>query len=219
MLRCNIQTLHITLRLPLQVSQVLDGDQDMSQDHVATASLWTNMWPAVSVLSGLRKIEIEIDHLDPSSWSLVNERVILSPIAELGKNAPHLAIIVLMPHLHPLYEDHNRHLINDETQPSFAISRRVRQKYHYGEDSNGQCLISKSRHDTFPAWTLMMDILHEYMLEMQAAGLADDYIPEPAASRQEREDQERADWKQGVDVMEKVDQLGKDLFWFEPCLG
>ena len=57
------------------------------------------------------------------------------------------------------------------------------------------------------------------MLEMEAAGLAEGYFPEPAARRQEREDQERADWKQGVDVMEKVDRLGKDLFFFFSCLG
>lgn len=113
-----------------------------------------------------------------------------------------------MPHLHPFYENEDRHFTEDSARPVFPISRRVRQKYHSKKDPEGHYHIVRSRYDTFPAMSPLQADL-EALMDEQFDGTIPPDAPE---RRQALEDEERARWKQGIDVMERLDDLVWDLF-------
>lgn len=204
-----IKSLHVTLRIPLQVFQAIDVQEQEaphgSQQDIMAAALWSRIWPKVSSLGHLRRIEIEIDHVDPSSWSVVNERAILAPIAVLRKVSPDLDIVVILPHLHPRYESDDRHFTDNSARPTFSISRRTRQKYHYQEGPDGQGQVVTSRYDTPRAYSsLILDLVE---LQYDGQTMPFDWLE----YCQEVEATELADWKRGVDVMDKYDALKREL--------
>ncbi|KAI0004054.1 hypothetical protein F4779DRAFT_600412 [Xylariaceae sp. FL0662B] len=141
-----IRKLDITLRLPLHLLKALEyvGINPRSKSPLARLSrvrAWLQVWPAMARLKGLGSLRIWLDHDDRSSWSIVNERDIVSHLTPLT-TIPDLNVVVSLPKLHPRLEKADRHFAEDTPASAFKITRRLRQRYHPGEDSEGHtCVI------------------------------------------------------------------------------
>jgi len=168
-----IQKLTITLRLPLQAYE--GHEISLVQNAAANTSSWLKLCPAIARLERLRRLELWIDHDDPSSWSVVNERAFLSPLDNLVSH-PGLDISVNLPKLHPLYETPDRHFTHKSAQPSYNITRRLRQCYHAVQGADGN--FHKEEKQDFP---ILWDDDSDEELE-------------------EVEQKEREMWENGVDV-------------------
>jgi len=185
------RVLALSLRLPLPVFEALDGQhsEPPSEETKALASLWSSIWPQVALMSDLRHVRVEIDHTDLSSWSVVNERRVLAPIASFIQ-ATKISIMVVLPKLHPRYETQNRHFREEDTDSlSLCITRRVRQKCHAWRDYKGTWLITRSRYDTFPMTVF-------FTSEFPELNPAEDY--------HELEQGELERWKRGEDPTDWV---------------
>jgi hypothetical protein len=90
---------------------------------------WVRSCIAISELPGIRKLHLWIDHDGCESWSVVNERAILSPLSDLS-DVSGLAITVNLPKLHPKYETPQRHFTCSCPPPPFDVERRLRREKH-----------------------------------------------------------------------------------------
>jgi hypothetical protein len=174
-----VQNLSIVMRLPLAACETLESPEDphSSTSSTTTATAWLKLFPTITKLERLRRLHIWLDHDSPLSWSVVNERAILSPLNALT-NIPGLKTSVDLPKLHPQYETPNHHFTRECLMPSFDIERRLRQRYHAVETSKGQ--FRARYHSNFPY--LLNDSDYEDM------------------SEDEIEEIERNMWKNGTDV-------------------
>ena len=153
-----IRRLDITLRLPLPICKALEYPEANSSPGSPPASALTASWasqltawlhlcPAIAQLKELQRLQIWLDHDDPLSWSIINERAILSPLAPLT-NIPHFNFSINLPKLHPGLERLDRHFGEDSPAPTFKIQRRLRQSYHSKETS--ECHFRVSYEADFP---------------------------------------------------------------------
>ncbi|OCK78679.1 hypothetical protein K432DRAFT_252881, partial [Lepidopterella palustris CBS 459.81] len=188
-----IKELDITLRLPLADCKALDNPAADSTPDIPLAgsstaggesqlAVWLQLCPAIAQLKSLRKLRIWLDHADISSWSVVNERAILSPLGLLA-SIPDLDICINLPKLHPRLESPDRHFMEGSPAPTFEIHRRLRQRYHCEEGRNGHLWV-RSKID-FP---VMLEIC-EFI----------DALGNEVTPMTEIEEKERAMWKRGVD--------------------
>jgi hypothetical protein len=181
----NLKELHISLRLPLSAYEALEsagnstvGSPSSPIDYqIAT---WAGLCPAIERLSKLKILRIWLDHAEPSPWTTVNERAVLSPLAALS-NIPNLNITVDLPKLHPKWETSSRHFTEDSPPSILPIHRRYRQRYHGVESSRGSIRV-EYRPD-FP-------VLYEYA---ELDGMTMEGI----------EKTERGIWKRGEDPHEE----------------
>ena len=185
-----IRRLDITLRLPLPICKALENPEADSSSGSPPAgastagwasqlAAWLRLCPAIAQLKELQRLQIWLDHDDPSSWSVVNERAILSPLTPLT-NIPHLNFSINLPKLHPGLERLDRHFGEDSPAPTFKIQRRLRQSYHGKETSEGHFRVS-------------------YEADFPLLLGCPDFEDTPLA---EIEVMERSLWKRGVDVNE-----------------
>ncbi|KAF2176877.1 hypothetical protein K469DRAFT_605525 [Zopfia rhizophila CBS 207.26] len=182
----HVQNLSIVLRLPLTICKVLESANDhcSSTSSLTNATAWLRLCPAIAGLKRLQRLHIWLDHDDKSSWSVVNERAILSPLNELTSISS-LNISVNLPKLHPRYETPESHFMRECPTPPFAIERRLRQRHHAVDVGEGQFVVR-----------YQVDFPYLYDLS--------DYED---MSEDEAEEMERTMWKNGVDVKAEVGKI------------
>jgi len=103
-----IRKLNITLRSPPAGA--------LTASWASQLTIWLRLCPAIAQLKELRRLRIWLDHNDQSSWSIVNERAILSPLTPLT-SISNLNISVNLPKLHPHLERPDRHFGEDSPAP------------------------------------------------------------------------------------------------------
>ncbi|RYP67238.1 hypothetical protein DL769_005815 [Monosporascus sp. CRB-8-3] len=151
-----LKQLNITLRLHLSffktpenavalTSSAGAGDILKTPDNIPShLKTWAQIWAALArQLKQLQNLHIWLDTDDKSSWSLVNERAILSHLAALISigTAPGLKhVSVNLPLLHPRHEKPERHFTNDNPPPPacLTIQRNLRQTFHGKEITPGE---------------------------------------------------------------------------------
>lgn len=162
----NVKDLSISLRLPLAAYEALGAT---TQSSVGPSLL--SPWAGIEHFRRLRKLRIWLDHDEPCSWSMVNERAILSPLASLNTN---LNISIDLPKLHPKWERPDWHFTKDSPQLPVFIHRRYRQRYHVVECSDGSLSILLK--PDFPiffeltGWDMTMEEIEKYERTAWEAG-------------------------------------------------
>lgn len=137
-----IQDLNVTLRLPLVCYAELEHHNSSPCDgstvmpSAATLS-WIAMWQAICDLQHLSRLHVWLDHENQSSWSLVNERLVLSDVFNIleerlkaHSQEKTFDVHFNMPKLHPRLSSPATHFSEASHLPSFKIERRFRQRYH-----------------------------------------------------------------------------------------
>lgn len=179
-----IRRLDITLRFPLPIFETLETPEAISSvgSPPANASTaWLRLLPAIAQLKKLQTLHIWLDHEDPSSWSVVNERAILSPLTQLTR-IPNFSIT--LPKLHPGLESADRHFGEDSPAPPFKIQRRLRQSYHSNETCKGNFCVRREA---------------DFPLLLGCPGFEDTPLAELEVI-------ERSWWKGGFDVKKFLDE-------------
>ncbi|KAF2499817.1 hypothetical protein BU16DRAFT_615187 [Lophium mytilinum] len=205
-----IKVLDITVRLPLaDFKEHEDLDPATSVPDVTPVgalkageesqlAAWLQLFPAITHLKSPRKLRIWLDHEDKSSWSAINERAVLSPL-DLLASASDLEVSVNLSNLHPRLETPDRQFMVDSPAPAFKIHRRLRQRYHCQEASNGHLRVEQKI--DFP---FLLELC-EFM----------DFYSSTVTSMAKIEKKERATWKRGVDVEKVAAEESSDF----PCHG
>jgi hypothetical protein len=184
-----ITQLSVTLRLPLRFFKALERE---SQDAAIASgadpqplnvSLWLRFGATLDRLQALTKLRLWLDYDEAGSWSVVNERALLDPLlTHMYQNKRPLDISIVLPKLHPKFEDQARHYVNGELPGRSQLCRVLRQRWWHDKDGGPYKVIERR---DFP----FSDALYE-MIDM------------PWDEHLERK--ERADWKRGVDVEREV---------------
>ena len=147
-IRPRITRLRITFSQPLEFFRTIETSsrllgQDRGHEPATTGSnsedergvaAWFQLPSRLLLqLPRLRILKIWLDHSGRDWWSVVDERAILSPLAELKKSHPGLELACILPNVHPKIEDGQRHYLPGETKaenlPPFTIHRVLRQIY------------------------------------------------------------------------------------------
>lgn len=136
LLRCfllNIKELNISLRLPLAA---YEASQTTGQSSVGSppVSTWTELPYTIERFEKLNTLRIWLDHDQACSWSMINERAVVSPLAYLSAD---LDVSINLPKLHPKFERPDWHFMEDKAQPPLVIHRRFRQREHVKECGDG----------------------------------------------------------------------------------
>lgn len=203
-----IKNLDITLRLPLTFFQALadytkkSSSSQSTQKHdtsIAASltvnvsesdlrSVWMRVWPALAIRSReLQRLHIWIDHDVSKSWSLVEERLVLSYITtwispdSVGSLK---SVIFNIPKLHPRHEDPQHHFTTNSPQPPGFVKliRRLRQCYFYEETAP-----EVGKVDYEPDFPVLFELC-DYTAD-----------PGPPMLLEEVEEMERDMWKRGQD--------------------
>jgi hypothetical protein len=180
----NLKELGINLKLPLAAYKELESAGESTSSTPSFTSAWTALPLAVEHISRLRKLRIWLDHRQPCSWSMVNERAVLSPLAPLASpsNNPHLDVSINLPKLHPKWETPDRHFTKDSPPLPIAIHRRYRQRYHGVEQKDGSLRVQYE--SDFP-------VLHEFA----------EFVGMPM---EDVEENERIKWEIGEDPLQEL---------------
>ncbi len=106
--------------------------------------IWKRAWPALPrQLKQLRSLRIRLDHSGSSSWSVVDERAVLSLLIE----AVSTETIPSLKHIFLELPSHDWRLEQHYSEKSPAppaivtIDRRLRQRYHSKESVPGQYMV------------------------------------------------------------------------------
>ena len=132
----NLRELRISLRLSLATYEELENAGKPTFSKSSVIFVWTELPLALEHLSRLKRLRIWLDHDEPCSWSVVNERAILSPLASLSNN-PTLDVSFDLPKLHPKWETPGRHFTEDCSPLPINFHRRYRQRFHALKDRDG----------------------------------------------------------------------------------
>ncbi|KAH8895397.1 hypothetical protein GQ53DRAFT_744054 [Thozetella sp. PMI_491] len=172
----SLRTLDIALWLPLAFFKALEDEVDpdgsgrldnaqaldealtkteaSDKDVTHLLTRWMHVWPSLGPqLEQLHNVNIWLDHNQPLSWSLVNERAVISHLAtSILSGAPPIlkGITIEVPKLHPRYERPERHFMANSLPPPalVTIKRRLRQRCFAKETSPGQ--FSMEHKNDFP---------------------------------------------------------------------
>ncbi|KAF2122556.1 hypothetical protein BDV96DRAFT_639136 [Lophiotrema nucula] len=198
----DVRHLSVILRLPLSFALAFDD----SSDDPLQMQQWELAWRSLANVKSLRNVNVWLDHDDPSSWSIVNERDIASSIEALSVMRPNTTVSINLPNLHPKYETPERHFMDDESaSSSLEITRRERQSY-FADSSNDGSVIRKF---DFPN-PGMQDLLY-FALDshLRLRGHGHEEVSRQWKSGKEAEalEEQRAMWRRGVDV----DKYERDL--------
>jgi hypothetical protein len=132
----NIKELRVDLRLPLAAFEALEHGRQSALSGLSLISGWPDLPLTVARMSKLRRLRIWLDHDEPGSWSMVNERATLSPLVVLRTN-PDLHVSVNLPKLHPKWESPDKHFTDDSPPSPIVIRRRYRQRCHAVSSEDG----------------------------------------------------------------------------------
>ncbi|KAI4917386.1 hypothetical protein J4E90_003893 [Alternaria incomplexa] len=125
----NVSRLSITLKLPLAFFQSVEGLSGnyptSSEIGPATqpARLWQDLGSILSRFEALKKLDLWLDHNEPQFWVVVNERSTLDPLLIQLSSHPNLDVTVMLPMLHPKFEQSERHYTED------SISGNIRNRF------------------------------------------------------------------------------------------
>jgi hypothetical protein len=97
----NLKELGISLKPPLAAYEEFEYADDSVSSKSPFTSAWKALPPAIEHMSRLRKLRIWLDHEEPCSWSMVNERAALSPLASISNN-PNLSVSINLPNCIPM---------------------------------------------------------------------------------------------------------------------
>jgi hypothetical protein len=184
---CEITRLGITLRLPLQCFQSLENLPNNVELDPASAGLkpWLQLGSTLGQLKRLTKVELWLDYDKEGSWSVVSERALLDPLlTQLHSQHSSLDVSVILPKLHPKYEQEDRHYIHGDLPGNARLQRVLRQSFHTCFSARGDAYVIEEA--DFPImtgwfWTV-----------------------------EEAEEMERKMWKRGEDVEFFRDEVIKD---------
>jgi hypothetical protein len=200
----SIRNLDITLRLPRLFFETLASHVRTSNSHEHTQTphvsmvpvgIWMRVWPALAArLQQLQRFHVWMDHEDGKSWSLVDERAILSSLtgSVRPENIDCLRQVTFnLPKLHPRYENAEHHFTESSRKPPpfVTIHRRLRQREFYEETAPGI-----SRVTNMPDFPVLFELV-EYTAQ---AGFG------PGMSLEEVEEREREIWERGGDPEREV---------------
>jgi hypothetical protein len=184
----HLKVLSITLKLPLEVYEELANASESASNKSSLISAWMALPLAFKHLSKLRRLRIWLDHEEPCSWSMVNERAVISPLASL-RNNPELDMVINLPKLHPKWQTPDRHFTKHSPPLPIAIHRRYRQRYHGVEQEDGSFRV---QHESdFPVLYIFTEILDMTMEEV--------------------EELERSKWEGGEDVMQELRDVERNI--------
>ncbi|KAH7067507.1 hypothetical protein BKA63DRAFT_607352 [Paraphoma chrysanthemicola] len=141
----NVKNLEISLRIPPDRYNALENP-----DEVTT---FTIAW------NGLQRLS------PPSTWSILNEKTLLSPFNRLNELLT-LNLTIVLSKLHPKHQTPERHFVDDRTPMGVLIHRRYRQRWYGTESTNG---VSEVHHaPDFPIlyelsdlWDMSMDEIEQ----------------------------------------------------------
>lgn len=209
-----IAELSITLRLPLQVFQMLanhvlippdnqertreeDNQEPTSEEVMAPtredvmAVQWSRVWYALTTpLVKLRRISLWLDHDGTASWCFANERPVLSFLTDwiAPERGTALESVTLnLPNLHPLHESPILHFTLDSPRPRATTSFTINRRVrqrYFYEDAT-------TRDDSIvfaPDFPLLLEIREVKNQDFEHIPLED------------IEEQERELWASGQDV-------------------
>ncbi|KAH7347073.1 hypothetical protein BKA66DRAFT_477783 [Pyrenochaeta sp. MPI-SDFR-AT-0127] len=176
----NLKALSISMRLPRAAFTAHEAASISTSSLPSLIYTFNKIPLAIGYMSKLRRLRICLDHDEPCTWSVVDERATLSPLAPLG-NLPRLDVTINLPKLHPKWESPDKHFTDDSALPPLVIHRRYRQRYHGIESRDGAILVKYA--PDFP-------ILYE--------------LAEPGESMEELESMERRKWKAGEDPLDDI---------------
>jgi hypothetical protein len=200
-LRNGITRLSITLRLPFAFFETISEPEEALQ--VATPPwFWQQIGHMLSRLSSLMKLRLWFDHSHTSSWSLVNERNLLSPLLAHLSTTP-LDVAMILPKLHPLHENEDSHFMNEHDAKPIRLHRTLRQGWHSLEGT-----IDVVKRYDFP---ITADLLH--LLDGSCIIPGQDPEDLPLSMVEEiadLEEWERGLYKEGYDA-ELVEGVVKDV--------
>ena len=221
-MQCRIKKLDISLRLPLAFYRALEDNKIADQTSVIASSTtatvarmcrtWTRIWPSLCDLQQLQSIHIWLDHDDPSSWSVIKEKLILNyafaifqqemQVRSSRKDFSQLKVLFNLPKLHPAIAKAETHFVQDTSPPPCNIERRYRQRYHCVTSDDGT--LSVKHNPDFP-------IMHEI-----ADFYANECLGDLSMTLEESEDMERTMWLRGEDVEEAIREINS-LNGFHVC--
>ena len=196
----NVSRLSITLKLPLAFFQSVEGLSGnyptSSEIGPATqpARLWQDLGSILSRFEALKKLDLWLDHNEPQFWVVVNERSTLDPLLIQLSSHPNLDVTVMLPMLHPKFEQSERHYTEDSISGNIRVSRVLRSKKHAVIGAQG-CIEIVACND-FP--------LFSETYQARGMGLS-------ALVGREREQ-----WKQGRDVEDQYRKLTRGRYsnWY-----
>jgi len=175
-----ITRLSISLRLPLDFWRALEAETGAGSSTESWEGIvWRSMSDGITKLKKLKSLKIWLDHDGQDSWTMVNERALLSHLMPLS-TLPNLVITLDCPKLHPKFETPDRHFTTTGSPPPFPIHRRLRQRYHCVETDDRVGVIEN------PDFPILLPYVHDYVW--------------PGKTKQEMEEVERDMWKNGEDV-------------------
>jgi hypothetical protein len=122
----NLKEMSINLRLPLTTYKAFDETSPYPEPSLLFA--WTTLPLVMEMLSKLSMLRIWLNHDDPISWSVVNERAMLSPLVSLASRQ-NLNVSIDFPKRHPRWETPERHSTDNHLSLSIAIHRQYRQRF------------------------------------------------------------------------------------------
>jgi hypothetical protein len=142
-LQRDIIYLSITLRLPLNFFQSVEGlpedpatTLEGTEQGFVTAQSWMQLGSMLGQFSSLTSLRLWFDHSEPCTWSVVNERRLLSPLlTQLSTTG--IDVSVILPKLHPRHEREDRHFISKPLGTFVQLHRQLRQEYYVQETSQG----------------------------------------------------------------------------------
>jgi hypothetical protein len=182
----NITELSVDLRLPLAAFHTFENGTRSAPYDPSLISGFTELPLIVARTTKLKRLYIWLDHDEPCSWSIVNERAILSSLESLSANVE-LEVSVNLPKLHPKWESPDRHFNEEGPACLLGIHRRFRQRVHTITRDDGS--LHEKHEPDFP-------VLYE---------LAD---WDETSTIEQVEESERRIWKEGDDPRQLFLDLG-----------
>jgi hypothetical protein len=191
----NITSLSIVLKLPLHFYESLekierseDAFEDMSNDTRA----WLRIDSILRLFHNLKKLQVWFEHNDSCTWTVVNERVLVSPLTRLSQDKD-IEMTLSLPKLHPKFTKESRHYTGDSITP-FRLYRRLRHNYHAVMSAQGifECQFKSD----FPFFQHMEEFWDKTMGEV--------------------EELERSDWMIGMDIEQELETIGGGMSWCYP---
>jgi hypothetical protein len=188
----HLSRLNITLKLPLNFYHTLDSAGPIPQDLTDDIHTWRRLETILGTLKHLKSLYLWLDHDDTCSWSVVNERAILSSITQLAAAyLTDLVIHVTLPKLHPKFEEEARHFLPKQNPNSFQLHRFIRQDEHGSFRNDGRLEVTRK-----PDFPIMLEVMFFYAENMTA---------------EEIEAWERKLWEKGDDVEAELRYWENDL--------
>lgn len=194
----NVKELHIVLNLPRSDYEGLERfpapREIASSTSPSTSDLlkatWLRIPTAINSMHHLQKLNIWLDLNAPFSWSILNERAILSPLLPFH-NSP-TNILINLPILHPKHENPSRHFTSDTDPFPIPIHRRYRAQIRTATASNGSVYE-------------MVRLDYPQCSDFASFMLCDGDIggDEVNVTREEEEEWERRQWKMGRDPVKE----------------